>query len=80
MKEAGESVEMTRLEISCPACGAMRRMEMRQSEFLLPIELFVGNAETYKFEGAAICECGRRVIASLQASAFAESDGAEEEG
>jgi hypothetical protein len=71
---------MTRLEISCPACGAVNRMEMRQSEFFLPIELFVEGAKTYKFVGKAVCGCGRRVIATLQAAAFVESDGAEEEG
>jgi hypothetical protein len=80
MKEAGESVEMTALEISCPACEAMNTVEMRQSGFLLPIELFVEGAKTYKFDGYAVCGCGRRILATLQASAFAESDGAEEEG
>jgi hypothetical protein len=69
MKEAGESVEGVALEISCPACGKTRIVEMEPGE-PFAAALFGMDSRDYLFRGSFVCGCGRRVIASLQVSAI----------
>jgi hypothetical protein len=48
----------------------MNTVEMRPGEILFHVESFVEGAKSYKFDGKAICGCGRQILAILQASAF----------
>jgi hypothetical protein len=61
-------MDKTRLELSCPACGKARVVEMERGDSFLAA-LFGDIGANYLFRGGFDCECGKGVLATLQVSA-----------
>jgi hypothetical protein len=60
-------MKKTRIELSCPACGKTRVVELRLSERFLRGLLA---EDGYMFRGDFDCACGKAVLATLQVSAL----------
>jgi hypothetical protein len=62
-------VEKTRLELSCPACGKTRIVDMERADPFIAA-LFGAVGQDYLFREGFVCECGKGVLATLQVSAL----------